>query len=149
MPPNPPNKRVASPHAAWRFVPCKYPHFSRKILNPPPPPRNEILDTPLKRYDSLPTLAAKYTGAQNVLTVTKRVERAQSIVIIKHKYMMLMCNHKIRINIMRRLRNSTVGREIGQWSLVLVIGIGIGHWSIGQIGQREPHTKFNVSNCIT
>ena len=37
MPPNPPDKRVASP--------CKYPHFSRKILNPPP--RNEILDTPL------------------------------------------------------------------------------------------------------
>ena len=28
---------------------CKYPHFSRNILNPPPPPppRNEILDTPL------------------------------------------------------------------------------------------------------
>ena len=36
MPPNLPSKRVASP--------CKYPHFSRKILNPP---RNEILDTPL------------------------------------------------------------------------------------------------------
>ena len=93
----------------------------------------------IRRYDSLPTLAAKYTGAQNVLTVTKRAERAQSIVIIKHKYMMLMCNHKIRINIMRRLRNSTVGREIGLWSLVLVIGISIGHWSIGQIGQRQPH----------
>ena len=44
MPPNPPTKRVASPRAAWRFAPCKYPHFSRKILNPP---RNEILDTPL------------------------------------------------------------------------------------------------------
>ena len=25
-----------------------------------------------------------------------------------------MCNHKIRINIVRRLRNSTVRREIGQ-----------------------------------
>ena len=44
MPPNPPSKRVASPRAAWRFAPCKYPHFSTKILNPP---RNEILDTPL------------------------------------------------------------------------------------------------------
>ena len=44
MPPNPPSKRVALPRAAWRFAPCKYPHFSRKILNPP---RNEILDTPL------------------------------------------------------------------------------------------------------
>ena len=44
MPPNPPSKRVASPRAAWRFAPCKFPHFSRKILNPP---RNEILDTPL------------------------------------------------------------------------------------------------------
>ena len=39
MPPNPPSKRVASP--------CKYPHFYKKILNPPPPPRNKILDTPL------------------------------------------------------------------------------------------------------
>ena len=67
----------------------------------------------IKRYDSLPTLSTKYTHAQNVLTVTKRVERSQSIVIIKHKYM-LMCNHKIRINIVRRLRNSTVRREIGQ-----------------------------------
>ena len=37
----PPSKRVASP--------CKYPHFSRKILNPPP--RNEILDTPLAFVD--------------------------------------------------------------------------------------------------
>ena len=36
IPPNPPNKRVASPRAAWRFAPCKYPHFSRKILNPTP-----------------------------------------------------------------------------------------------------------------
>ena len=44
MPPNPPNKHVASPRAAWRFAPCKYPHFYRIILNPP---RNEILDTPL------------------------------------------------------------------------------------------------------
>ena len=44
MPPNPPSKGVALPRAAWRFAPGKYPHFSRKILNPP---RNEILDTPL------------------------------------------------------------------------------------------------------
>ena len=36
-PPNPPNIRVALPRAAWRFAPCKYPHFYRKILNPPPP----------------------------------------------------------------------------------------------------------------
>ena len=49
MPPNPPNKRVALPRAAWRFAPCKYPHFSRKILNPP---RNKILDTPLMLYKS-------------------------------------------------------------------------------------------------
>ena len=69
------------------------------------------------RYDSLPTLAAKYTHAQNQLTVTERVERARSIVIIKHKYM-LMCNHKIRRHIMRCLRNSTVRREIGQWRYI-------------------------------
>ena len=67
----------------------------------------------ITRYDSLPTLAAKYTHARNVLTVTKRVERLQSIVIIKHKYM-LMCNHKIRINLKRCLRNSTARREISQ-----------------------------------
>ena len=67
----------------------------------------------ITRYYSLPTLAAKYTHAQNVLTVAKRVERSRSIVIIKHKYM-LMCNHKIRINLMRCLRNSTARREIGQ-----------------------------------
>ena len=45
MPPNPPSKRVASARAAWPFAPCKYPHFYKKNLNPPP--RNEILDTPL------------------------------------------------------------------------------------------------------
>ena len=67
----------------------------------------------ITRYDSLPTLTAKYTHARNVLTVTKRVERSRSIIIIKHKYM-LMCNHKIPINLMRCLRNSTVRREIGQ-----------------------------------
>ena len=48
----------------------------------------------IKSYDSLPTLAAKYTHAHNVLTVIKRVELARSTVIVKHKYM-LMCNHKI------------------------------------------------------
>ena len=37
MPPNPPSKRVASPRAAWRSAPCKFTHFSRKILTPPPP----------------------------------------------------------------------------------------------------------------
>ena len=47
MPPNPPNKRMALPLAAWREAPCKYPHFSKNILNPP---RNEILDTPLHTY---------------------------------------------------------------------------------------------------
>ena len=67
----------------------------------------------ITKYDSLPTIAAKYTHAQNVSIVTKRVERSRSIVIIKHKYM-LMCNHKIRINIMSCLRNSTVRCEIGQ-----------------------------------
>ena len=35
IPLNPPSKRVASPRAAWRFAPCKYPHFSKNILNPP------------------------------------------------------------------------------------------------------------------
>ena len=55
----------------------------------------------IKRYDSLPSFAAKYTHAcTEVLTVINRVERARSIVIVKHKYM-LMCNHKIRINLMR------------------------------------------------
>ena len=34
--PEPPSKRVASPRAAWRFAPCKYPHFYKKNLNPPP-----------------------------------------------------------------------------------------------------------------
>ena len=72
----------------------------------------------MKRYDSLPTTAAKYTHARNVLTATKRVERSRSIVIIKHKYM-LMCNHKIRINIMRCLKNSTVRREISQYDKTL------------------------------
>ena len=70
----------------------------------------------IKRCDSLPTLAAKYIHAQNVLTVINRVERARSIVNVKHKYM-LMCNHKVHINIMRCLRNSTLRREIGQLSL--------------------------------
>ena len=41
--PNPPTKRVAPPHAAWRFAPTKYPHFHKNILNHP---RNDILDTP-------------------------------------------------------------------------------------------------------
>ena len=73
----------------------------------------------IKRYDSLPTLAANYTHAQNVFTATKIVERTRSIVIIKHKYM-LMCNHKIRINVMRCLRNSTARRETGQFSVLSV-----------------------------
>ena len=33
---------------AWRFAPCKYPHFYKNILNPPP--RNKILDTPLETH---------------------------------------------------------------------------------------------------
>ena len=32
--PEPPSKRVATRHC---FAPCKYPHFSKKKLNPPPP----------------------------------------------------------------------------------------------------------------
>ena len=48
----------------------------------------------IRRSDNLPTLAAKYTHAQNVFPLLTRVERSRSIVIIKHKYM-LMCNHKI------------------------------------------------------
>ena len=41
----------------------------------------------MRRYDSLPILAAKYTHAQTVFTlsnVINRVEHARSIVIIKH-----------------------------------------------------------------
>ena len=41
----------ACPRTPWQVrgkAPCKYPHFSKNILNPPPPPsRNEILVTPL------------------------------------------------------------------------------------------------------
>ena len=59
-------------------------------------------------------IRSKIHACAEVLTVVNRVERARSIVIVKHKYM-LMCNHKIHINIMRCLRNSTVQREIGQW----------------------------------
>ena len=72
---------------------------------------------PIDPLKTIKTIAAKYTHAQNVLTVTKRVERSRSIIIIKHKYM-LMCNHKIRINIMSCLRNSTVRCEIGQLHVV-------------------------------
>ena len=46
--------------------------------------------------------ALRYEHAQTVFTlsvVINRAEHARFIVIIKHKYM-LMCNHKIRINIM-------------------------------------------------
>ena len=55
-----------------------------------------------------------YTCAE-VLTIINRVQCARSIEIVKHKYM-LMCNHKIRKNIMRCLTNSTVRREIGQYA---------------------------------
>ena len=41
MSPNFPSKREALPRAA-----CKYLHFSKNILYPPPP-KNKILDTPL------------------------------------------------------------------------------------------------------
>ena len=40
----PPSKRVASPRAAWRFAPCKYPHFYKQKFEPP---QNKILDTPM------------------------------------------------------------------------------------------------------
>ena len=50
MPPNPPNKRVASPHTAWRFAPSKYPHFSKNILNPPPQKRNPRYATATDKY---------------------------------------------------------------------------------------------------
>ena len=43
MPLNPPSKRLASPCAA-------YPTFQKNILNPPPP-RTEILDTPLSTHN--------------------------------------------------------------------------------------------------
>ena len=45
MPPNPPSK-------AHGFAPGKCPHFSKNILNPPPP-RNEILDTSLLKRTGL------------------------------------------------------------------------------------------------
>ena len=44
IPLNLPNKRVASPRAAWRFAPFISPHVSKKNYLPPPH-RNEILDT--------------------------------------------------------------------------------------------------------
>ena len=50
----------------------------------------------------------KYTHTQTVFRsaiVINRTEDAYSVVIIKHKYM-LMCNHKIRISIMLCLLNS-------------------------------------------
>ena len=52
----------------------------------------------IKRYDSLPRLAGKYTHAQTgckfLTVINGLMEHARSIVIIKHKYI-LMCNHKI------------------------------------------------------
>ena len=50
---------------------AKYPHFSKNILNHPPPPRNEILDTPLARYEiispvfHLPVIKHKFANLQN------------------------------------------------------------------------------------
>ena len=38
-----------------------------------------------------------------------------------------MCNYKIRINIVRRLRNSTVKREIGQFSTRPNLGERLGY----------------------
>ena len=59
-------------------------------------------------------ISSEIHACAEVLTVINRVERARSTIIVKHKYM-LMCYHRIRINIMRCLRNSTVRREIGQY----------------------------------
>ena len=39
--PEPPSKRLASTRAAWRFLPCKYPQFSKKYFDPPPPPKSK------------------------------------------------------------------------------------------------------------
>ena len=75
-----------------------------------------------------------------MLTVINRVERARSIVIVKHKYM-LMCNHKIRINIMRCLRNSTVRREIG---LLLELA-GQGGTGLGGVWKRGRPLLWHVS----
>ena len=36
MPPNPHSKCVGLPLAAWREAPCKYLHFSKNMLTPPP-----------------------------------------------------------------------------------------------------------------
>ena len=96
----------------------------------------------ITRYycNSLPTLAAKYTHWQNVLIVAKRVERSRSIVIIKHKYM-LMCNHNIRINLMRCLRNSTTRREIGQCELILLVN----YCKLNSLSDDIP---FVYVNCI-
>ena len=55
MPPNPPSKRVASPRAAWRFASCKFPHFSRKILNPPRNPRYAATGFELRIRDQIGT----------------------------------------------------------------------------------------------
>ena len=65
-----------------------------------------------------------------MLAVINRAERTRSIVIVKHKYM-LMCNHKIRINKMRCLRNSTVRREIGQYRN-------------GMVMMRSQHREDNI-----
>ena len=64
-----------------------------------------------------------------VLAVINRVERAQSIVIVKHKCM-LMCNHKIHINIMRCSINSAVRREIGQLQYIPLAFNALSHGHI-------------------
>ena len=92
MSPNPLSKCVALPRRAMQM-----PSLFQKYFEPP---RNKILDTPLNN---------KHTCAV-VFTVINRVERARSIAIVTHKYM-LMCNYKIRC-----LRNSTVRSEIGQYT---------------------------------
>ena len=79
MPPNPPNKRVTSPRAAWREAPCKYPHFSKNILNPPP--RNEILNTPL--YNTHPP----------VYKCKRRVEEAT--LDVTQSYLIAQCNKRM------------------------------------------------------
>ena len=61
----------------------------------------------------------KYTDAHIVFTssiVINRAEYARSLVIIKHKYI-LKCNHKIVINIMLCLLNSTVVESLFQTRL--------------------------------
>ena len=58
-----------------------------------------------------------------VLTVINRAERARAIVIVKHNYM-LMCNHKIRLNIMHSNNRIDVAIIHNVWSKIISVVLG-------------------------